>query len=144
MLFSPYKRTFLLLFFGRPYKYVGPRAALPPVSHRPLISVTPCVTIVYRAWSAVGRILAHSLLRSMAKGIVTGQRPSRKGVSDMSMTGVSATYQQSPYSPVTGGQRLIEELENRPLTPPSECNPLIKQAFRAVCAQAGETDKSKR
>ncbi|MFP4173321.1 MAG: hypothetical protein ACLFV4_10460 [Candidatus Hydrogenedentota bacterium] len=62
----------------------------------------------------------------------------------MSMTTLSATYQQSPYSSVSGGNRLTEELENRPLTPPSECNPLIKQAFQAVCAQADEMDKIKR
>ncbi|MFO7774816.1 MAG: hypothetical protein R6W89_03370 [Candidatus Hydrogenedentota bacterium] len=62
----------------------------------------------------------------------------------MSMTGVSATYHQSPYSAVTGGNRLTEELENRPLTPPSECNPLIRQAFQAMCAQADQTEKIKR
>ena len=61
----------------------------------------------------------------------------------MSMTGVSATYHQSPYSSVTGENRLTEELENRSLTPPRECNPLIRKAFQAVCAQADETDKIK-
>ena len=62
----------------------------------------------------------------------------------MSMTGVSATYHQSPYSPVTGGNRLTEELENRSLTPPSECNPLMKKAFWAVCTQGDEMDKIER
>jgi len=62
----------------------------------------------------------------------------------MSMTTVSVTYHQSPYNLVTGGNGLTEELENRSLTPPSECNPLIAEAFRAVYAQTGQTDALRR
>ena len=62
----------------------------------------------------------------------------------MSMTGVSATYPQSAYnSSVSGRIQMSEDADNRPLTPPSECNPLIKQAFRAMCAQAGDVKNPK-
>jgi len=62
----------------------------------------------------------------------------------MSMTAVSATYQQSPSNPAARDNLLNGEFESQRLSPPSECNPLLKQAFHAVYAQAGDTCKIKR